>query len=267
MPNNLGDNDEQTRGENWSEVSFENLDYHVISGSRIRTQYLYADGTSDGGSRADWFDKWKSFTQATRDYCRIDPKCIGVRDPEFAERAGAAMWVGAAIYNGYAGTYNLGAWGANQWTPSKDFVPYAPILSPDENTSDAGKFIYCGTNTALLIQGGVNGIRSLRNLWSAANTGASAQNSTALITREIRLTSHAVEQMTERPITKSMIESGLRNGEKVFDPKTKTINYVIRNGFVRGKDLLVGTNPFNGQVTTVIRGTNLVKARFIPIQR
>ncbi|MBK8812746.1 MAG: RHS repeat protein [Acidobacteria bacterium] len=156
---------EESPGEKWNDVSFENGVYHVISGSRIGTQYLYADGTSDGGSRARWFDEWASFTQATRDYCRIDPKCIGVRDPEFAARAGDAMWSGAAVYNGFAGTYNLGAWGANS-ASGGDRIPYAPILSPDENTSGAGKFFYYGTNGAMLVNGGANVVRSLANLRS-----------------------------------------------------------------------------------------------------
>jgi hypothetical protein len=70
--------------------------------------------------------------------------------------------------------------------------------------------------------------------------------------------------MTERRITQKMVETGLSKGVKYFDPKNGTFNYVIKNGFASGKDLLIGTNTVTGKVTTVLRGNNLVKSRFIP---
>jgi hypothetical protein len=70
--------------------------------------------------------------------------------------------------------------------------------------------------------------------------------------------------MTERGITQKMVETGLSKGVKYFDPKNGTFNYVIKNGFASGKDLLIGTNTVTGKVTTVLRGNNLVKSRFIP---
>lgn len=72
--------------------------------------------------------------------------------------------------------------------------------------------------------------------------------------------------MAQRGVSESMVQAGIRNGVRVFDPKNGTINYIVKNGFGSGKDLLIGTNAFNGQVTTVIRGTNLMSKRFIPIQ-
>jgi hypothetical protein len=42
------------------------------------------------------------------------------------------------------------------------------------------------------------------------------------------------------------------------------INYVLEHAFASGKDLLVGTNPLTGKITTVIRGAKLVAKRFIP---
>jgi hypothetical protein len=70
--------------------------------------------------------------------------------------------------------------------------------------------------------------------------------------------------MAERKSTESMVKVGLEKGTPFIDPKNGTINYVLNEGFASGKDLLVGTNPLTGKITTVIRGTDLVSARFIP---
>ena len=61
-----------------------------------------------------------------------------------------------------------------------------------------------------------------------------------------------------------MIKTGIAKGAKYYDPKNGTMNYVLKNGFASGKDLLIGVNPYNGKITTVLRGSNLVKTRFIP---
>ncbi|MBK6730817.1 MAG: hypothetical protein IPG60_07585 [Bacteroidetes bacterium] len=80
----------------------------------------------------------------------------------------------------------------------------------------------------------------------------------------VQITEHAVLRMTERGITQKMIETGISKGTKYFDPKSGTFNYVLKNGFASGKDLLIGVSPQTGQVTTVLRGSNLVSKRFIP---
>ena len=61
-----------------------------------------------------------------------------------------------------------------------------------------------------------------------------------------------------------MIEKAISNGTKYFDPKNNVFNFVLKNGFASGKDLLVGISPQTGKVTTVIRGRNLTNKRFIP---
>lgn len=76
---------------------------------------------------------------------------------------------------------------------------------------------------------------------------------------------HAAEQMAERGITARMISVALRKGTPFWDPKNKVVNYVLKNGFASNKDLLVGYNPLNGRITTVIRGSNLVRPRFRPL--
>jgi len=63
-----------------------------------------------------------------------------------------------------------------------------------------------------------------------------------------------------------MVDAAIRGGAKYWDPKNKVVNYVLEGGFASGKDLLVGLNPGKGLVTTVIRGSDLVAKRFIPIQ-
>jgi RHS repeat-associated protein len=77
---------------------------------------------------------------------------------------------------------------------------------------------------------------------------------------------HARRQMGERKITENMISAGLRKGTPFWDPKNGTINYILREGFASGKDLLVGQNPLSGLITTVIRGKDLVSKRMVPIK-
>lgn len=79
-----------------------------------------------------------------------------------------------------------------------------------------------------------------------------------------QITKHAAERMVERGITQKMVETGISKGTKYLDPKNGTFNYVLKNGFASGKDLLIGVSPQTGKVTTVLRGNNLVNKRFIP---
>jgi uncharacterized protein YcfJ len=78
---------------------------------------------------------------------------------------------------------------------------------------------------------------------------------------------HSLERLAQRGVTKDMAKLALKNGQKFYDPLNKSINYVLPNGFASGKSLLVGTNPFSGEITTVIRSSkNLINKRFIPIK-
>ena len=77
---------------------------------------------------------------------------------------------------------------------------------------------------------------------------------------------HAADQMAARGVSRAMVDAAIRGGAKYWDPKNKVVNYVLEGGFASGKDLLVGLNPGKGLVTTVIRGSDLVAKRFIPIQ-
>jgi len=94
--------------------------------------------------------------------------------------------------------------------------------------------------------------------------GAEAEAIIGASKGEIQITKHAAERMLERGITQKMIETGISKGTKYLDPKNGTFNYVLKNGFASGKDLLIGVSPQTGKVTTVLRGRNLVNKRFIP---
>ncbi|HUA64605.1 MAG TPA: hypothetical protein VME24_02080 [Alphaproteobacteria bacterium] len=69
--------------------------------------------------------------------------------------------------------------------------------------------------------------------------------------------------MAEREITEKMAQTAIRKGVRYFDPKNGTFNYVLRGGFASGEDLLVGQNIITGKITTVIRGSKLVRPRMI----
>ena len=100
----------------------------------------------------------------------------------------------------------------------------------------------------------------------AANTGSSVAKieSNSLVKTGVEISKHAAQRMGERGITQKMVETAIAKGAKFFDPKNGTFNYILKNGFASGKDLLVGTNTLTGKVTTVIRGNNLTKTTFIP---
>ena len=80
---------------------------------------------------------------------------------------------------------------------------------------------------------------------------------------QVQITRHAAERMVERGVTEKMVETGIVNGTKYLDPKNGTYNYILKNGFASGKDLLIGMSPETGRVTTVIKGNNLINKRFI----
>ncbi|NVK52546.1 MAG: hypothetical protein HWD85_06395 [Flavobacteriaceae bacterium] len=89
-----------------------------------------------------------------------------------------------------------------------------------------------------------------------------------LVKTSVEFTKHSLERLKRRGVTPTMAKKVIEKGVKYYDPKTKTINYILRNGFASGKDLLIGTNPITGQVTTVIKSSkNLVNKRFIKINK
>ena len=69
--------------------------------------------------------------------------------------------------------------------------------------------------------------------------------------------------MAERGISGKVVVKGIEKGTKYLDPKNGTYNYVLKNGFDSGKDLLIGANTTTNKITTVIRGNNLTNPRFI----
>ena len=82
------------------------------------------------------------------------------------------------------------------------------------------------------------------------------------------LTGHAALRLATREthVTSRMIQVALSKGQRFYDPKNGTINYILRGGFASGKDLLVGRNPFTHEVTTILTGRRLSTSRMIPLR-
>jgi hypothetical protein len=101
-----------------------------------------------------------------------------------------------------------------------------------------------------------------------AALGPTAEKYNDKLAPAIKFSKHALERLAGREshVTDKMIKKTIELGQKFFDPKNKTINYILKKGFASGKDLLVGTNPISGQITTVISGRNLISTRLIPIK-
>ncbi len=96
--------------------------------------------------------------------------------------------------------------------------------------------------------------------------GAGVKTVCNISQRSLVIGAHAARQMAERGITTKMVETVLRKGTQYWDPKNKVINYVLEESFASGKSLLVGQNPITGKITTVIRGNELVRPRFVPLE-
>ncbi len=98
-----------------------------------------------------------------------------------------------------------------------------------------------------------------------ASSQAFIKGQFSLVQSGTQYSKHGLERLIQRGVTPGMADTAINKGIKFYDPKNKTINYVLKNGFASGKDLLIGTNPFTNEVKTVIRGTNLIRPRFHPI--
>ena len=120
------------------------------------------------------------------------------------------------------------------------------------------------TFTGAVMMGGMGGL--LLAPERIALTEVIVNSTESAVAKTIEYSFHAaVERMGLRGVTEKMVKVALEKGLKFYDPKNGTINYILKNGFASGKDLLIGTNPITGEIATVIRGTNLVAKRFIPI--
>jgi RHS repeat-associated protein len=139
-----------------------------------------------------------------------------------------------------------------------------------DSPQDAGKgALSIGTGLVLInpfLKAGTSAVNAGKVVNEAAPAVQTTENTvTSLVRTGVEYTSHAAKQrMIERGITPAMVEKAIEKGVKYYDPKNGVFNYILKNGFASGKDLLVGTNTVTGKVTTVIRGTNLTAARFIP---
>ena len=104
-----------------------------------------------------------------------------------------------------------------------------------------------------------------RRVVKGAATTKTAKKVEILAPRNINFSRHALERLTQRGITEKMVGMAISKGLKFYDPKNGSVNYVLKNSFGSGKGLLIGTNPLTGEVRTVLRGSNLVRSRMLPI--
>ncbi len=122
--------------------------------------------------------------------------------------------------------------------------------------SEAANFNSFGENVG---EGDVGG--ALIDLATVLPVTRVGRASTALVPR---LTRHARFRMALRGIRPGQVDYAIEHGARFWDPKNGVVSYVITGAFSKnGKDLLVSVNG-GGQVTTVLRGNNLIRPRFIP---
>ena len=68
----------------------------------------------------------------------------------------------------------------------------------------------------------------------------------------------------EAHVTAAMVAKAMERGKPFFDPKNGSYVYVLSRAMASGKDLMVSAN-LQGVITTVLTGSNLTRARFIPL--
>jgi len=112
--------------------------------------------------------------------------------------------------------------------------------------------------------GGV-GLGAIKGVGLARSGAGLLRGTLATSSGVLRIGGHTVDRMASRGISRKMIKVAIEKGQVFYDPKNKALSYVLRGGFASGKDLLVGVNPGNQMITTVIRGKKMIKKRFIPL--
>jgi RHS repeat-associated protein len=120
----------------------------------------------------------------------------------------------------------------------------------------------------LLLVAGYGTLSKLRVLGAAGAIADATGSGGSLVRNGLNLSRHVVvDRMGPRGITEDMIKVTLRKGQPFWDPKNKTVNYILQNGMASGKSILVGQNPLSGKVTTAMTSSkSLINKRFIPIK-
>jgi len=111
-----------------------------------------------------------------------------------------------------------------------------------------------------------NAALQVTSLKADAKLGLAKGRKVHAISPALKFSEHAIRRMAERGITPRMVRVAINKGLKLYDPLNKSINYILPNSFSSGKHLLIGTDPFTGEVRTVLRSSkNLIKTRMTPV--
>jgi len=87
-----------------------------------------------------------------------------------------------------------------------------------------------------------------------------------LVRTGLTISKHAAERIAEHGVTEKMIQIALTKGKKFWDPKNKTVNFVLEKGFASGQSLIVAKNPVTGTIATVIKGNRVIRPRFVLLE-
>src|SRR5262249_5669010 len=76
---------------------------------------------------------------------------------------------------------------------------------------------------------------------------------------------HAAEAMAEHKVTEAMVRKAMQRGKRFYDPKNKSVVYVLEKGMVNGKDLAIARDAATGELKTVMVNPKAIRPRFIPL--
>jgi catabolite regulation protein CreA len=89
------------------------------------------------------------------------------------------------------------------------------------------------------------------------------------LARTITISEHAAEAMENHQVTEAMVKKAIQVGQRFYDPKNKSIVYVVKEGMASGKDLAVATTETGPTtvVKTVMVNVETIRPRFVPLPR
>ncbi len=149
-------------GEGWELVDFKGTYYMTVEdwNKTGKTAYLYKQGGQDFGLQKSLLDFFNPYSQN-------DPKQIAVRNEQVRNGAADVMGIGGAVWNGGAGTFNLGAYGVNYFGGGER-VGYLPMFTPQ---TDGQKLFYYGTEAGTFATASISAYRTVSSGISYIRSG------------------------------------------------------------------------------------------------
>ncbi|WP_243018430.1 hypothetical protein [Candidatus Cardinium hertigii] len=109
-------------------------------------------------------------------------------------------------------------------------------------------------------------VRNLSNQGGVGITKVVSEQVKPLPAARTKLGVHCIEQCTARGITKKMAQKAIEKRVRYYDPKHKSIVYVLHNGMASGDHLMLAVVPESGLLKTVFTRSKPIHKRLILLE-